>query len=187
MAGPGAMKGASPVSQVQQAETEIGSWLGSNMADTGGALKVVLHRHLKGSRLLLDNLDQPLAALAGYCRAVLAADSRLKEIVREADVEWGRAMDERPHFDRESAPANPDDPYTAEPFGGLWRCPGANPGGSWLVRVGEGETKKGQRSALPLRTRSFCLDDQPGRKLRGRKRSNTATWLQYFTNYANML
>jgi hypothetical protein len=114
MAGPGAMKGASPVSQVQQAETEIGSWLGSNMADTGGALKVVLQRHLKGSRLLLDNLDQPLAALAGYCRAVLAADSRLKEIVRESDVEWGRAMDERPHFDRESAPANPEDPYTAD-------------------------------------------------------------------------
>jgi len=114
MAGPGAMKGASPVSQVQQAETEIGTWLGSNMVDTGGALRVVLHRNLKGSRLLLDNLDQPLAALAGYCRAVLAADSRLMEIVREADVEWGRAMDERPHFDREAAPADPDDPYTAE-------------------------------------------------------------------------
>ena len=114
MAGPGAMKGASPVSQVQQAESEIGSWLGRNMADTDGALKVVLHRHLKGSRLLLDKLDQPLAALAGYCRAVLDNDSRLMEIVREADVEWGRAMDERPHFDREGAPANPDDPYTAE-------------------------------------------------------------------------
>ena len=114
MAGPGAMKGASPVSQVQQAETEIGSWLGSNMADTGGALRVVLHRHLKGSRPLLDNVDQPLAALAGYCRAILESDSRLKEIVREADVEWGRAMDERPHFDRAGAPANPDDPYTAE-------------------------------------------------------------------------
>jgi len=114
MAGPGAMKGASPVSPVQQAETEIGSWLGSNLADAGGALRVVLHRHLKGSRLLLDNLDQPLTALAGYCRAVLENDGRLKEIVREADVEWGRAMDERPHFDRESAPANPDDPYTPD-------------------------------------------------------------------------
>jgi len=44
----------------------------------------------------------------------LENDGRLKEIVREADVEWGRAMDERPHFDRESAPANPDDPYTPD-------------------------------------------------------------------------
>ena len=114
MAGPGAMKGASPVSEVQQAETEIGTWLGSNMPDAGGALRVVLHRHLKGSRILLDNLDRPLAALAGYCRAILEADSRLKEIVREADVEWGRAMDERPHFDREGVQPDPDDPYTAE-------------------------------------------------------------------------
>ncbi|HTK59059.1 MAG TPA: hypothetical protein VL336_08765 [Sphingomicrobium sp.] len=114
MAGPGAMKGASPVSQVQQAEAEIGTWLASNMVDTGGALKVVLHRHLKGSRLLLDNLEQPLTALAGYCRAVLENDSRLTEIVREADVEWGRAMDERPHFDREGIQPSPDDPYTSE-------------------------------------------------------------------------
>ena len=114
MAGPGAMKGASPVSQVQQAETEIGSWLGSNLPDAGGALRVVLHRHLKGSRLLLDNLDQPLTALAGYYRAILESDIRLKEIVREADVEWGRGMDERPHFDREGVQPNPDDPYTAE-------------------------------------------------------------------------
>lgn len=113
MAGPGAMKGASPVSEVQQAEAEIGTWLGSNMADTGGALKVVLHRHLKGSRLLLDNLDRPMTALARYCRAILENDSRLREIVREADVEWGRAMDERPHFDREGIEPSPDDPYSA--------------------------------------------------------------------------
>lgn len=114
MAGPGAMKGASPVSPITQAETEIGTWLGSNLIDAGGALKVVLHRHLKGSRLLLDNLDQPLAALAAYCRAVLRTDSLLKEIVREADVEWGRAMDERPYFDREGTPPNAADPYTVE-------------------------------------------------------------------------
>src|SRR5690349_10519372 len=81
MAGPGAMKGASPVSPVQQAETAIGSWLGSNMQDGGGALRVVLHRHLKGSRLLLDNLEQPLVAVAGLCRRILASDHLLEELV----------------------------------------------------------------------------------------------------------
>ena len=114
MAGPGAMKGASPVSPVQQAETAIGTWLSTNLADVGGALKLVLSRQLKGSRLLLDNLDRPLVALGTFCRGVLASDNQLREIVREADVEWGRAMDERPHFERDGASPHPDDPYTIE-------------------------------------------------------------------------
>jgi hypothetical protein len=114
LAGPGSMKGASAVSPVQQAETEIGSWLGANLADTNGALKAVLHRRLKGSDLLLGNLDRPLVAVADYCRRLLAVDYRLKEIVGEADVEWGRAMDERPHFERDGVAPHPDDPYTVE-------------------------------------------------------------------------
>jgi hypothetical protein len=52
--------------------------------------------------------------LAGYCQRVLAAENLLREIVREADVEWGRTMDERPYFEREGVPSNPDDPYTIE-------------------------------------------------------------------------
>ncbi len=114
IAGPGALKGASPVSPVQQAEAAIGSWLGGNLRDTEGALRVVLHRHLKGSALLLDHLDRPLVALAEYLRDLLAADALLGDIVGEADVEWGRAMDERPFFERAGAPAHPDDPYTRE-------------------------------------------------------------------------
>ena len=114
LAGPGAMKGASPVSPVQQAETEIGSWLGDNLDDLDGALKAVLQRHLNGSAMLLDNLEQPLVALAQYCRSLLAADYLLKDVVSQADVEWGRAMDERPYFERDGAPPNPDDPYTLE-------------------------------------------------------------------------
>ena len=98
VAGPGAMKGASPVSAVQQAETEIGTWLGNNLEDIDGALKVVLRRQLNGSALLLTNLEQPLIALAQYCRSLLAADYLLKDVVSQADVEWGRAMDERPYF-----------------------------------------------------------------------------------------
>jgi hypothetical protein len=114
MAGPGAMKGASPVSPAQQAEIEVGTWLRSNVPDPGGALSAVLHRNLRGSRLLLDNVDRPLLAVAEYCRHLQSSDQLIEEVVREADVEWGRAMDERPHFQREGALAHPDDPYTLE-------------------------------------------------------------------------
>jgi hypothetical protein len=99
---------------VHQAEIEIGSWLRSHVSDAPGALQVLLHRHLKGSEGLLNNLDQPLVALAGYCQQVLASDYRLKELVREADVEWGQRMDERPYFEREGSPQHPNDPYTVE-------------------------------------------------------------------------
>lgn len=112
LAGPGAMKGASPVSRVQQAEIEVGTWLRSNVTDATGALQFVLHRHVSSSVLLLHNLDRPLGGLAEYCRQALASDYLLKEIVREADVEWGQRMGERPHFERESSPLDPGDPYT---------------------------------------------------------------------------
>jgi hypothetical protein len=114
LAGPGAMKGASPVSPVQQAETEIGNWLGSNLQDDFGSLRLVLHRHIKGSERLLESLDMPLVALADYLQRILGNDNLLREIVRNADVEWGRRMDERPHFEREGMAADPDDPYTVE-------------------------------------------------------------------------
>jgi hypothetical protein len=114
MLGPGAMKGGSAVSRGQQAETEIGTWLRSNLTDSTGALQALLHRRLKESPLLQNNLDQPLVALADYCQQVLASDHHLKELVREADVEWGRRMDERPHFNREDSTPHPDDPYTSD-------------------------------------------------------------------------
>lgn len=114
MAGPGAMKGASPVSPIQQAETSIGNWLRDNLDDPAGALEVQLHRHIKGSAALLNSLDRPLDVLAQYLRRIVDSEALLKEVVREADVEWGRRMDERPHFEREGAAANPDDPYTVE-------------------------------------------------------------------------
>ena len=120
MAGPGAMKGDSPVSRVQQAETEIGTWLRSNLADSAGALQALLHRQLKESALLLDNLDQPLVALADYCQRVLASDHHLKELVREADVEWGRRMDERPHFNREGLRRTRTTPIRTIPFARHW-------------------------------------------------------------------
>jgi hypothetical protein len=114
LAGPGAMKGESPVTRMQQAEIEIQFWLRSHLPDAGGALHVVLHRHIKGSELLLKNFDQPLVVLASYCQRVLESDYLLKELVRDADVAWGRVMGERPYFEKEGSPRHPDDPYTVE-------------------------------------------------------------------------
>ena len=114
LAGPGAMKGASPVSPLQQARTEVGTWIRDHVADPAGALQMLLHRNVSASDLLCNDPDRPLEALADYCRRVLASDYMLEELVREADVEWGRRMDERPYFERENSPPNPNDPYTFE-------------------------------------------------------------------------
>lgn len=114
MAGPGAMKGESPVARLRQAEIEIEMWLGKHVSDPGGALPVVLNRQVKGSEALLNGFEQPLVALASHCQHVLDSQYRLEQLVREADVEWSRVMDERPYFDRPGAPRHPDDPYTVE-------------------------------------------------------------------------
>ena len=119
LAGPGSLKGASPVSPQQQAENEIRGWLSSNVEDPSGALRLVLARHLAGSQLLLDDLDRPLIALGRYCERVVASEPLLQELVREVDVEWARLMDERPHFEKPGVSAHADDPYTIEDVSSL--------------------------------------------------------------------
>ncbi len=114
MVGPGGMKGESPVARMRQAEIEIETWLGRNLLDSGGGLKLALNRRVKGSELLLTGYDQPLVALGDYCRQVCESEYLLAEVVREADVEWARAMGERPLFDRPGEAHHPDDPYTVE-------------------------------------------------------------------------
>jgi hypothetical protein len=114
LAGPGAMKGVSPVSRMQQAGVEIENWLRHHMPAGNAELEVALLRHVNGSELLLNNYDQPLVVLAVCCQQVLDSDYRLKELVREADVEWGRVYGERPHFEKEDSSPHPDDPYTFE-------------------------------------------------------------------------
>jgi hypothetical protein len=114
VAGPGAMKGASLVSPQQQAEIEIGTWLDGHLTDVAGCLKGVLHRQIKGSEVLLNNIDQPLVALAQHCQRILASDELLKELVRQADVEWGRSMEERPYFEVEVSSPHSEDPYTVQ-------------------------------------------------------------------------
>ena len=114
LAGPGMMKGASPVTRKQQAEAEIESYLDRHLNSPAGALSVVLLRQVKDSELLLSNLDQPLIVLASFIQQALGSEYRLHEFVREADVEWGRAYGERPYFQKEGSPPDQDDPYTID-------------------------------------------------------------------------
>jgi hypothetical protein len=114
MAGPGAMKGESPIARMQQAGVEIETWLTSHLEDAGGPLHVVLLRGVKESELLLNNFEQPLAVLGSYCQQILDSHYLLEELVRNADVEWGRLFGERPYFEKEGAPPDADDPYTVD-------------------------------------------------------------------------
>jgi hypothetical protein len=62
----------------------------------------------------LSSSYSPLAALAIVIQHILGSEYLLKELVREADVEWGRMSGERPYFEKEGCPPDPDDPYTTE-------------------------------------------------------------------------
>lgn len=112
LAGPGIMKGVSPVARQEQAEAAIADFLDRHLPSAAGALAVVLLRHVRQSELLLANPDQPLVVLAASVQRVLDSDYRLAELVREADVEWGRVYGERPFFQKEGSPPHADDPYT---------------------------------------------------------------------------
>jgi hypothetical protein len=114
MAGPGMMKGVSPVPPKQQAEAEIEGYVRKHLPDAAGVLSGILTRDVKESDLLLDHFDRPLAALESYVRRVLDSEYLLKELVREADAEWGRVFGERPFFEQPGRPPHPDDPYTLE-------------------------------------------------------------------------
>lgn len=114
LAGPGMMKGVSPVTRTRQSEAEIGAYLERHLIDPAGALAVVLLRSVKASELLLHHLDQPLVVLAGHVQRILGSDYLLKELVRQADIEWGQTLGERPLFENEGCPPHPDDPYTTE-------------------------------------------------------------------------
>jgi hypothetical protein len=114
LAGPGAMKGESPITRKEQAEAQIEAYLDRHLSDTAGALRAVLLRQVCESELLDDKLDQPLAALAAHVRRVLDSEYVLQELVRESDVEWGRVFGERPYFEKEGNAPHKDDPYTIE-------------------------------------------------------------------------
>lgn len=114
MAGPGAMKGISPVTRKQQAVAEIEEWLTKHMPPGCGELQVVMLRLINGSELLLHDYEQPILVLTACCQRVLDSEYLLKELVRQADIEWEQVQGERPYFEQEGVPRNPDDPYTLE-------------------------------------------------------------------------
>ena len=114
MGGGGVMKGASPISATRQAQLAIEEYLRCHLVDAGGVLGRVLLRDVGQSARLLDDHDPPLNVLADFVRTVLHSEYLLRELVREADVEWGRALGERPYFERAGQPPHPDDPYTLE-------------------------------------------------------------------------
>ena len=114
LAGPGSMKGASPVARKQQAESEIETWLREHLADAGGALPTVLLRRISAGEKLLNDPGQPLDILLSYCREILGSEFLLADVVRDADVEWGRIFDERPHFEVKGSSPDVDDAYTLE-------------------------------------------------------------------------
>jgi hypothetical protein len=114
MAGPGIMKGVSPVSGKDQAATIVQDYLARHLPDASGNLRAALLRGVASSELFLKGYGQPLTALAGCLHRVRDSEHLLKELVRDADVEWGRMYGERPYFETDGQPADPDDPYTAE-------------------------------------------------------------------------
>lgn len=113
LAGPGMMKGVSPATRKQQAEAAIESFLEQHLMSPAGALNAVLLCQVKESELLLRHLDQPLEALWAYLHDVLASEHVLQDLVRQADCEWGRLYNERPHFERPGVLPHADDPYTS--------------------------------------------------------------------------
>ena len=112
LAGSGSMKGASPISRLQQAQVEVDEYLKQRLDDRLGILVTVLSRQVREGRLLLESADHPLAAIRAHVQAVLGSTYLLEELVRETDMEWGQVFGERPYFEREGRAADPDDPYT---------------------------------------------------------------------------
>jgi hypothetical protein len=109
------MKGASPVSRRRQADLEIRGLLRSRLDDADGALRTILRRRVvESDTLLAGRFEDPRGALRAYVERALASDGLLRSLVRDADAEWGRDNDTRPHFDRAGRDPHPDDPYTVE-------------------------------------------------------------------------
>lgn len=113
LAGPGAMKGVSPRTGIQQAEAVIERFLEQHLDSPAGALGTVLFRQVKASETLLNNFAVPLVAIASEVQRILDSNYLLKDLTRRADCEWGRVYGERPYFEKQGAEPNDDDPYTA--------------------------------------------------------------------------
>ncbi|HPF70438.1 MAG TPA: hypothetical protein PLQ13_07195 [Candidatus Krumholzibacteria bacterium] len=106
------LKGASPVPRTGQVLLGIRRLLESLLDDPEGSLaEALLARLADALALAPGQVDDPAAFLAAWLDGVLGSDARLDDLVREADVHWGRTYGERPRFEGDGPPA-PDDPYT---------------------------------------------------------------------------
>lgn len=112
MGGQDMLKGASPVPPLEQTCAAIANYLKAKLDDPGGVLAHVMLRNVKTSEILLEHFDEPRRVLVAYLNQVLESETLLKDLVREADAEWGRTVGDRPHFEREGRAPDPDDPYT---------------------------------------------------------------------------
>ena len=113
IAGGGLLKGASPVALKRQAELEIERYLESHLVDAEGALEVVLLRRVRESEILFKmGYEQPLTALTLFCERILGSEGLLQDFVNEVDAQWGRIYLERPHFQKNGRPPDPEDSYT---------------------------------------------------------------------------
>ncbi len=111
----GSLKGASPIPDRRQALLDMGALLESRLVDPEGSLRAVIQRELAQSPDLRDTRpDTATADLIRWTRAVLETPWRLEELVRQADVRWGRDYTEKPHFNRPGSRPDPEDPYTPD-------------------------------------------------------------------------
>ncbi len=109
----GALKGASPISAHDQAVFALRSYLENHLVDPEGSLRDTLIARVADNQPLVakhrGNIRKILATLLDQA---LANDDALAELVRETDTRWGRMYSERPYFEHEDQPADPNDPYT---------------------------------------------------------------------------
>lgn len=107
------LRGASPTPVIRRATLEVEQWLADNLDDAGRTLaRVIVRRLVARPDLLEAGLDHPAATVAAWLEPLLAVPAAVDDLVREVDMLWGQEQDERPYFEREGRPADPDDPYT---------------------------------------------------------------------------
>jgi hypothetical protein len=112
-AGKGILKGASPVSQQDQAIKLLESWVDQNSSDPSGALKSLLRQKIRSSRSIVEqHRERPKEALVIVIQEILSTEFLLREFVRQVDVKWGELFQERPYFQKEGQEPHPNDEYT---------------------------------------------------------------------------
>lgn len=108
------LKGESPIPILTQAINEINGFISQNLADSPGALKIVLQTWVKNDSGVTKKVNQPLIALRDILESITSNLELLYEFVRQVDFQWGQMYDELPHFQPPGKEPHPDDEYTHE-------------------------------------------------------------------------